>query len=108
MKATLFHASETLFRDSSFYSQDGKIFNKNTARENFQNGNYIEVTSFDILDDKGDDISERDALNDTYFLTQNGSRAWRSSNPTRSTSVGDIIRAGDNLYIVAACGFDKL
>lgn len=108
MNVILYHASEDLFRDSLAYREDGSIFNKDRAVAEFNAGNYEEVATFVFPFDKAvGELIDR-SLTSIFASTQNNVSAWRPANPTRSTSVGDIIKVGEELYIVASCGFDKL
>jgi hypothetical protein len=97
----LFHAQNT--RDSFFYKAGGSIYSAADAVKSFRNEGYVGVATFEI------ETGETDAmLEEVYVRSQNITHAWRAHNPTRSTSVGDILRIGTDLYIVAGFGFEKL
>ena len=60
-------------------------------------------------------VSDEHSLEDAYRATQNDLRcrdgispSWRGVGRHRSTSVGDIIVKGDDVFIVQGCGFKKV
>jgi hypothetical protein len=114
--ATVYHAQNT--RDSMFYG-DNDIYNAVTAFEAFKSGDYIEVAKFPVrnvvLDELKDILSGQlsqpaeivDDLEQIYIATQNIHSPWCVP-PKRSTSVGDIVKIDNTLWIVASCGFQFL
>jgi hypothetical protein len=103
MKIQVYHAQNT--HDSLFYRRDGKIYNATQALAIFVLGGYDFVGEFEtpstLMDDEWN-------LEKVYEKTQNINEAWNKKKPCRSTSVGDILKFGDDLYIVASFGFEKL
>ena len=60
-------------------------------------------------------VSDEHSLEDAYCATQNDiecrdgvSPSWRGVGRHRSTSVGDIIVKGDDVFVVQGCGFKKV
>ena len=60
-------------------------------------------------------VSDEHSLEDAYRATQNDlgcrdgvSPSWRGVGRHRSTSVGDIIVKGDDVFVVQGCGFKKV
>lgn len=102
MQVKIWHCENT--RDSFFYRADGKIFNQYHALQQFLDGDtYKEVATLEI---EGETVGR--ILDRAYCSTQNIDAAWRPENPTRSTSVGDILECNGTIYIVASIGFDVL
>lgn len=101
MKAILFHASDDIFSDSLRFRAGGG-YGEKQAIENFNDGKYEEVATFDIQN------FDSSSLEYIYASSQNIDSDWRPDSPTRSTSVGDIVKVGEQLYIVASCGFQPL
>jgi hypothetical protein len=107
MKVDIFHADDALFIMSSLYRVNGAVFNAATARKIFETSaltpcRYIHVATLNI-----DAATTTDALEAAFAHSQNVDGPWGAS-PCRSTSVGDILRIGDDLHIVAGVGFDRL
>lgn len=101
----IYHAKSI---DAFFYREDGNIFNKTRALQDFTLGNYDRVA-----DRQTEETPVELLLNRCYRETQNIEAPWNNHKPCRSTSVGDIIAIFPDgqdmeLYIVASVGFDKL
>lgn len=113
-KVLVYHADEEIFRDSMMYRFDGEIFDTERALDRFY---HIHV----LADDKSgysyvgevyvDDYHTADdipVLERAWFKTQNLEEHWNKTKPCRSTSIGDIFKIDNKVYIVASCGFDLL
>ena len=51
---------------------------------------------------------EADSLEHAYTLSQNLEETWNKNEPCRSTSIGDVIRFKNDLFLVHDFGFKKL
>lgn len=51
---------------------------------------------------------EANSLEMAYQKSQNHEWPWNTTNPCRSTSVGDVIALNDEYYMVSSIGFKKL
>lgn len=98
MATEVYFSTIELFRDATFYDRkDESIFGPIAARKAFETGGYFKVAEYP------DDAT----LETIWRQTQNIEDAWCDP-PQRSMCVGDIVKKGDELYIVARFGFDKL
>jgi hypothetical protein len=95
--AELYFASERIFRDSLFYRKDSPIFSADTARAALERGDYRKVAEMPW---QGDPEA-------VWCAAQNIDEPWCSP-PERSMSVGDIVVVGEDRWIVASLGFEKL
>lgn len=104
---TLFHAQNVI--DSFMYRRDGSIYNQHNAMKACIEGQYKPVCAWKLPSNTVESEEKRDAVLENIFrVTQNIDEPW-SKDRHRSTSVGDIVRIGDDkLYIVASCGFEAL
>lgn len=88
-------------QDTFFYGGFGRTqeyWSKAQALESFNNGGGY-ILSGEV---------EGDTLEDAFRLAQNLDKPWNPAKPCRSLSVGDIVKDGEALFIVAPVGFDKL
>ena len=101
MKIQVWLAKEHIFRNSLFYREDSKIFDKLSAMNAKRDGEYDHVATIEATD-----------LNDAYSKTQNFRDLWNGEKKSRSTCVGDIFKIEDEhrckFHIIAPYGFDKL
>ena len=105
---TVYHADDSITRDSSFFRENGNIYNSASALLNFAEGNYTKVAEVDI-----------DDLDIAWELTNSIESPWYElmrmtgagnvfDGPHRSSMVGDIFQIDGDLYIVAPVGFVEL
>lgn len=105
---TVYHADRNIFRDSICFGEGDAVYTSVTALLNFAEGHYTKVATVAIND-----------LDVVYELTNSIDSPWYESmrvtgagelfgTAHRSSSVGDIFKLGDDLYIVSAMGFTKL
>jgi len=96
-KFELFHSSTNFFVTVRYdWGTTG-----DEIRQAFLRGEYQLVDTFKL---PGENIPS--ALEEVFFRSQNLDRSWRRGSPTRSTSVGDVVRVGKDYWIVAGTGFD--
>jgi hypothetical protein len=86
---------------SLLYCHKSTFFTAAQATEAFKTGGYRRAGTL---------ISTKEtveaAIEDAIARSQNIDHSWNA--PQRSTSVGDILKCGDALYIVAPLGIDRL
>jgi hypothetical protein len=79
--------------DPTFMSSDGLV-----DFDDFENVGAIEV----------DNESVNQALGQAFHKSQNIEDAWRPDRPCRSTSVGDVMKFGEQWYEVMGVGFRRV
>jgi len=105
-KVYIYHSQN--FADSMMYGKASTIWNEFIAVKAYIEGKYdfageLEIPLF------GPGVTEVEAcLEHAYMRSQNIDSHWNKASPCRSTSVGDIIKIEDDLYIVGSVGFDKI
>jgi len=95
MLATIYHADQTIFRDTLFYMNGSTICPVETVQE-FWPTHYYVAGTVEITD-----------YHDTFEASQNLDSGWGDGNQ-RSTSVGDIVESDGRYYIVAPVGYDPI
>jgi len=97
-KYELFHSSGDYFWTALRYDHGCTA---EDVRNALSSGKYELVQTFQrSLHDVEQELEE------TFRESQNIDYSWRSIGPCRSTSVGDVIRVGEDYWIVAPVGFD--
>jgi hypothetical protein len=101
MKVQVWFANNNILSDSTFYRDDGRIFNKISVCQNMREGNYILIKTIEV-----------ENLEDAFERTQNFDNPWNHENPCRSSCVGDLFKIeGEHrckFYILGSVGFDKV
>jgi hypothetical protein len=101
-KYEVFHAIDDYFITSMMYGRAAsatdiaKVFNRK-----YRLAGIIEVPSELAADVNG-------GLEYVFDESQNHSKDWNPKAPCRSTSVGDVVKVGDDYYIVAGIGYDPM
>jgi len=105
---TVYHADNSIIRDSLCFSEDGNVFNRVSALLNFAEGNYTKVANVDT-DDIDIAYELTNSIDTTWYETMRMTGAGEVFGTThRSSSVGDIFKIGGDLYIVGRIGFVEL
>lgn len=100
-KYEVFHPSYDFFPMALHY----RMFNLKPSdlAEAFRHGDYSLAGTVEVPSDEAED-----ALGYVFYHSQNLEKDWNPKAKSRSTSVGDIIKTGDDYYIVAPVGFDRM
>lgn len=77
---------------------------KEQIHKAFYGGHYAWVHTFALEDEEDEELE--DQLQTVFHKSQNLEESWRGEIECRSTSVGDVIKVGNQYWIVAARGFD--
>jgi len=100
IKCEVFHSSEEFFWKAIRYYMNMTV--SDLARA-FRRGKYNLTGFVEVpICDTG---NEWYALEYAFEKTQTKSKEWSCKKPGRSTSVGDILKIGDNYYVVAPVEF---
>lgn len=99
----VYHANENIDRESFSYGRD-KTYSRASALLMLAAGNYSLVAEVDT-----------DDLDVAYQKTNHIDSTWTDNDLVtaigyehRSSHIGDIFELGDDLYVIASIGFDKI
>jgi hypothetical protein len=96
----LFHSSAEHFSTALRF---GRGYERQNWMEAFKSGKYQLVFAFVRPIANVDEQLEQ-----IFFETQNLDEPWHPRIAHRSTSVGDVVKVGDDFWVVASIGFTKL
>jgi hypothetical protein len=99
-KFEVFHAMGDFFWTSLHY---GWECTPADILEALHDGRYELVATFELV---REDLDFQ--LEHIYRITNNVEDSWREISPCRSTSVGDVVKVDDDVYVVAARGYDHI